>query len=142
MAPATSIDAASRKLLTDEIGDLLRDRQIWAPKEKRLKVLMPVLLGWYPDLAANETEIAQGERYEIQIGEKAIEKDWASMDAVYDATGGLDVFKKVCTVTFKSLSGILSRTVCEALQVESQTGHRKLKAVARLSPVIELRKAA
>jgi hypothetical protein len=142
MAPATSIDEANRKRALDEFGDLYNQSQVWAPKEKRLKELRTMIQNWYPDLAADKTEIAAGTRYDVQIGEKAIEKDWASINAVFDATGGLDVFKKVCTVTFKSLSGILGSTACEALQVESQTGHRKLKAVARLAPVIELPLAA
>jgi hypothetical protein len=125
--------------LIDEFGELYRENQAWAPKEKRLEALRQIIRSWYPDLAADRTEVAYGTLYELQIGEKPIEKTWVSMAAVYKAAGGLKAFLKICTVTFKALSGVLGNPAAEALQIEERTGQRKLKAVAR---VIELPKAA
>ena len=128
-----------------EFGPLYNARRVWAPKEKRLDELSIEIRSWYPDLAADQTAIAEGLDYDVQVGEKKVEKNWISIAAVSKAVGGWKGFQKICTVTFKALSNVIGNGPAEALQVESQTGHRKLVAVVRISPpveIVELPKAA
>jgi hypothetical protein len=84
-------------------------------------------------LAANQTERVAGTGCELQVGQKEIEKSWVSMTAVYEAAGGREAFETIATVTFEALAGIVGNTAAEALQQETQTGHRKLKGVAIIS---------
>jgi hypothetical protein len=127
---------SDRRILIDELGRLQGEKQIWAPKEKRLAELTEQIRGWYADLAPDRTELAIGNDYEIQVGEQTIEKSWISMSAVSKAVGGIRRLAAVAlkTLTFKALAGVIGNTAAEALQVEAQTGHRKLKAVLRLKP--------
>jgi hypothetical protein len=145
----TPTDLAARKTLIDEFGGLSRERDAWTPKGKRMDALAVEIRAWYPDLAADQTALAVGTLYEIQVGEKSIEKTWKSIAAVCKAAGGWPKFQKLCDVTFKALAGVLGNSAAEALQTEARTGNRRLKAVARVAPavvelpeVIELPKAA
>ena len=128
-----------------EFGPLYNASKVWAPKEKRLTALSAEIRSWYPDLAADQTAIAEGLDFDVQVGAKKIEKTWKSIAAVSKAVGGWKAFMKICTVTFKALSGVIGQGPAEALQVESQTGYRKLVAVARIPAsveIVELPKAA
>ena len=134
----------TREQLVDEFGELSREAQAWAPKARRITALQTEIRSWYPDLAADQTAIAEGTSYDVQVGEKSIEKDWKSMAAVVKAVGGMKNVLKLATVTFKALSGVLGNSAAEALQVEARTGYRKLHAVARVTPAVavDLPKAA
>ena len=139
-----TLTPAQREVI-DEFGPLDNARKVWAPKEKRLTALSAEIRSWYPDLAANETAIAEGFEFDVQVGEKKIEKTWKSLTEVSKAVGGWSKFRQICTVTFKAISGVIGNGPAEALQVESQTGYRKLVAVVRISPsveIVELPKAA
>ena len=142
----TPTDLAARTSLIDEFGGLSRERDAWTPKGKRMDALAIEIRSWYPDLAADQTALAVGTLYDVQVGEKSIEKTWKSIAAVCKAAGGWAKFQKLCTVTFKALSNVIGNGPAEALQTEARTGYRKLKAVARVAPelpeVIELPKAA
>jgi hypothetical protein len=137
MAPAPT-SSPTREQILDTLGDLKREQAVWTPKEKQLNALSAEIQSWYPNLGANETAIASGARYDIQIGERAMEKTWASKQAVCKAAGGLKGLLKLCTVTYKALSGAIGNDAAAALQVETQTGHRKLKAVARIAATAEV----
>jgi len=126
----------------DEFGRLYSEGQAWAPKEKRLDALKDIIRSWYPDLPADQALTIPAPHFDIQLSEKPIEKKWKSMAAVCKAVGGLKHFLTVCEVTFKALSEKIGNSAAEALQIEARTGKRKVKAVARLAPVIELPKAA
>jgi hypothetical protein len=139
---AVSIKCAEEKALIDEYGALYMESQRWAPKEKRLEALKLIIRGWYPDLPADKTDLAIGTSYEIQVGERTVEKSWKSMRAVYKAAGGLKAFLTICTVTFKALSEAIGKDEAEALQREARTGNRKLVAVPYVAPAVELPKAA
>jgi hypothetical protein len=133
----------SQRLTVAEFATLYNEGQLWTPKQKRLKALGDTILSWYPDLLPAETELAVGTDSEVQIGARAIEKDWASMDAVCAAVGGPEALQAIADPTFKAVAGIIGNTAAAALQQETQTGHRKLKAVTIISvPRIELPKAA
>ncbi len=103
------------------------------PKVKRLDELKPEICGWYPKLGANESQSAEGYTHKIEIGARSVVKTWKTMTAVAKAVGGWIAFRAICTVTFKAVAGVIGNTKAEALQVEEQTGYRKLKAVAILS---------
>jgi hypothetical protein len=139
---AVSLRCADENALIDEYGALYTESLRWAPKERRLEALKLIIRGWYPDLPADKTDLAIGTRYEIQVGERAVEKSWKSMRAVYKAVGGLKAFLAICTVTFKALSEAIGKAEAEALQQEAKTGNRKLVAVPYLAPAVELLKAA
>jgi hypothetical protein len=126
----------------DRFGRLYLEKQAFGPKLKELETLAAVIRFWYSDLPADQTALAIGTQYEVQVGEKSIEKDWTSMPAVSEACGGLQAFYELCTVTFKALSGVVGDTAAAALQTEERTGSRTLKAVPILSDVLELPKAA
>jgi hypothetical protein len=111
------------------------------PKRRDWKFAGRSFCGWYADLPAEETALADGENYEIQVGERTIEKTWKSMYAVYRALG-LKPFLAVCTVTFKALSNAIGNTRAEALQMEERTGERRLTAIRKLQPAVELKQAA
>ena len=131
-----------QRAIVAEFGPLYNESQLWARKQRRLDGLRDVIRSWYPDLAADQATTAVGTGWEIQVGEKPIEKNWKSMAAVYKAAGGLKPFLKLCSVTFKALSALLGQSAAPALQIEARTGHRKIKAVAILPPAVELPKAA
>jgi hypothetical protein len=140
---------AEQRVIVDEFGDLDNERKAWARKEKRLKAVRATIQSWYPALAADKTELAVGTRYEVQIGERSVEKDWASLDAVQKALGGWRKLRAICQVTFDAVQDVLGKKAAESLQVEAQTGWRKLTAVAivsvpcaRVLPDAELPKAA
>ena len=140
---ATFIPSAEQAVLIDEFGGLYREKQVWLAREKRFDALTETIRQWFPDLAADQTDLAVGYFYEVQVGEKPIEKTWKSMPAVYKAVGGWKAFQKLCTVTFKALSEVLGQPAAAALQVEERTGKRRLKAVALDGKrTIELPKAA
>ena len=130
-----------------EYGPLYAAKQVWAPKQKRMDELAPVICAIFPNLAAGEAALAEGAEYDIQIGERAIVKDWTSKAAVSKAVGGAKVFLKLATATYKAVSGVIGNTAADALQTAAQTGNRRLKAVARVAPAVvelpvELPKAA
>jgi hypothetical protein len=121
-----------------EFGPLYNARKVWAPKEKRYKALCIEIQSWYPTLPAGETALATGMDYDVQVGEQATVKDWGSLSAVCKAVGGWQKLLKLCTVTFKAVSGVIGITAAAAMQVEAQTGYRKLTAVARVAPAANL----
>jgi hypothetical protein len=125
-----------------EFYKLYCEKQIWAPKEKRFDELTEVIRSWYPDLAADQTAIAQGTGCEVQVGQKPVVKFWKSKAAVVKAAGGFKAFLLLCTITFDALSGAIGKAKAEALQSEAQTGKRRLVAVAVVPPTVELPKAA
>lgn len=113
----------------DRFGWIYTKKQAFAPLAKELESLAIQIRGWFPDLAADQTALATGTQYEVQVGQKSIEKDWRSMAEVRKAAGGLAEFYELCTVTFKGLSGVVGETAAAALQTEERTGSRKLVAV-------------
>lgn len=124
----------SQRLIVDEAGKLILELAPFYGKQKRLDELKPLILNWYPNLGALEAEIAVGNTFEVHVGQKTIVKSWLSMDAVSAAVGGWEAFKKVCTVTYTALSeSPLGIKAAQALQTESRTGYRKMKAVAIVS---------
>lgn len=133
-----TVEAEQRISVIDEFGELYRQSQLWAPKEKRLEILKEEIRGWYPDLPADQSTTAIGNLFEAQIGEKPVEKSWKSMQAVSKGAGGLKEFMKLCTVTFKALSEKIGEKPAAALQVEEQTGKRRVKAVPLSAAAIDL----
>lgn len=133
---------ANQIAVINEFGGLYSQSQAWAPKQKRLDALKDEIRSWYPNLAADATELASSNCYVIQIGAKSIEKSWASMADVYKAVGGLKAFLKLCTVTFKALAGVIGNTAAEAMQVEERSGSRSVKAIPAVPVVFELFKAS
>jgi len=133
-----------RSALIDEFGDLYAESKRWAAKEKRFEALKIIIREWYPDsdLPVDQATLAEGTRYEIQVGERTIEKTWKSLHAVYKAAGGLKPFLLLCDVTFKALSEKLGAGPAAGLQQEARTGNRKLTAVARSTEAVELPLAA
>lgn len=106
----------------------------WTAKQRRLDEIKDAILGSYPDLPANQTAVVTGVGCEVHIGEKAIEKSWGvSFQALSKALGGWAKLQKLCTVTFKAVAGVIGNSAAEGLQVENQTGHRRLVAVAILA---------
>jgi hypothetical protein len=101
--------------------------------ESRAWTLRIVILNRYPDLGADQTELAAGTGCEVQIGQQSIEKNWVSMTAVREAAGGPEAFEGIATVDFKALAGIIGNTAAAALQTEERTGYRKVTAVAVIS---------
>lgn len=120
------------------------ESQVWAPKQKRLEEIKETIRGWYPDelLAPDQWAYPEGSRYIVQVDPRPFEKSWNSMAAVIKAAGGMRNVLSICTVTFKALSGAIGNSKAEALQTEARTGKRRLKAIARMAPAVELPKAA
>jgi hypothetical protein len=100
--------------------------------EKLTEELKPL----YDDLGADAETTEQVGDYELVIGARSMKKDWRSTREVYKAAGSLAKFLQVCTVTFKALSGSIGNDAAEALQVETQTGSRRIKAFAKIAPAI------
>jgi hypothetical protein len=124
-----TIDAAK-----GELAELIVWQESVQYKLIRLAFLKDAAKSWYPGLAASDQTTEVIGDYELQIGVRTFEKSWVSMAKVYEAVGSLSKFKSLCTVTFKSLSAALGAEKAAALQVETQTGSRRIKAFLKVVP--------
>lgn len=121
---------AAERALVNECFRLTCELQADKPKEKRLKQVKDLIAGWYPELGPDQTAVAPGDGCEVQIGARSIEKEWANLQDVQKAVGGWNILRAICTVTFKAVAGKIGNERAAALQVERQSGHRKVEAVA------------
>jgi hypothetical protein len=119
----------SQRHRIDRFGYLYARKQARAHEEKEFEALRKEIIDWYPTLGNDQTELAEGFEYQIQISEKSIVKRWLSMTALTRAVGGYHKLTAICIVTFKAVADLIGNAAAEELQGESQTGWRKLKAV-------------
>lgn len=98
---------------------------------KRHEDLKDRLKGWFAHLPAEGEFEIEGNGFVVQVGANSKEKTWTSLRAVMKACGGVSQFLTVCTVTFKAVSELIGEKAARALQVEEQTGSRRLKVVLK-----------
>lgn len=130
--PSSILLTDSQRQKVDRYAVLDNERKRWSRQEREFYRLCKEIQSWFPDLGADETALAEGYKFEVEIGVKSKERDWISIAAVSEAVGGWKILKKICTVTFKAVAGVIGNAAAEALQSETQTGHRKLTPVAIL----------
>ena len=121
--------------LIDEYGELDRQVQAFKPKADRHEKLKGIIKSWYDDAPADATAIAEGSLYDVQVGVRAKERTWRSMTKVYKAVGGCSAFLNLCSIAIEAVVGAIGKAKAEELLVESQTGSRRLKAVAKCASI-------
>jgi hypothetical protein len=128
--------------LIDEFGKLDAWLQSVQRDIRRHGELKDQIKSWFDGLPGEQEETVRGNVYEIQVGQKSIEKRWIKMSKVYSAVGRLSTFLSIATITFKALSGVIGEEKAKALQVEERTGSRRLKAFRRADVSAQQLKAA
>ncbi|MDP9171442.1 MAG: hypothetical protein M3N54_12550 [Acidobacteriota bacterium] len=135
-----SIDAISPIEITPAQGATLAEfaelylwQQSIAAKLGKLEKMKGEIKSWYDDQPAALDFTASARGYEVQVSARSIEKQWTSVRKVYKAVGSLKDFLGICTVTFKAVAEKIGAEKAEALQVESRTGSRRIKAFAQVS---------
>lgn len=133
--PATnivSIDAAWRRAVCDEFGELDRQVKAFSPIATRHDKLRKVIQEWVPDsLGAEETETYSGLQYTIQLSERSEEAQF-SVNAKKSLWKLLKAQKawRLFSITQKAVAAELGADVCEGHLIRKRTGSRKVTAVA------------
>jgi hypothetical protein len=117
--------AAMRRAIVDEYGDLVMKMRPFKPDAARLLDLAKAIRAWYADEDATLAFTARGDHYDVLLGAKGNETRIEDMQAVYDAMGHAD-FIRACSMTMGALEKNVVYGRFVSLTVKEQTGSRSL----------------
>jgi hypothetical protein len=120
----------SRESLVDEFAELDRQVQQFAPKAARHEELKKVIKGWYEQHPADQTAVAAGNVYDVQVSAKSNERTWTSILKLYRALKR-DAFFRICEVALGKAEEILGKEAVAKLVTVTQSGSRRLKPVLK-----------
>jgi len=100
-------------------------------EEERLKA---AVLGWYPDLAADQTTVAEGGLYSLQIGKRENRRTIANPKRAFGLLKkvlGLEALYEAITIPLKLIDRHVSIADQRRIILQERTGPREITAVAR-----------
>jgi hypothetical protein len=118
--------------LVDEIGDLEKELAPHKPKAARLEKLRKQLRDRYDDKPADQPVTADGARYCIELGARAMQTV-VNVPKLFKAMK-LATFLKVATVTLKAITAECTPGVAGSVITEAQTGPRSLTITEKGKP--------
>lgn len=110
------------------MGDLKRELAIHAPKVKRLKQLEEQARGWYASSKGDETFVVEGNRYTLQIGQKANKRTVKNMAKLFTRLTP-QVFLSICSVSLEALDRLLKPEEAAKYVSTERAGSRSLDLV-------------
>lgn len=120
----------SREGLVDEFAELDRQVRLFKPKADRHEFLKKEIKGWFEDHPAEQTALAVGKLYDVQVSAKSNERSWTSMFKLYRALKR-EKFLEICTVALKAAEQILGEETVAKLVTTSRIGARRLTPVLK-----------
>jgi hypothetical protein len=118
----------TRESLVDEYYRLDVQVRTFAPIRARHEKLREIMLGWFPDLPADQPTSVSGDEGLVLIGERGFERKPGNMRKVYKLFGAVKFFA-ACTISIKAMVAELGEAKATELLVLQQTGPRKLAAL-------------
>ena len=115
--------------LIDEFGDIVRQRDAFAPTERRYAKLRDQMKELLADAPAEEEFAFEGERFTLNISARSIERK-VDIKAARRYLG-VTLFMQCVSVTMSALSNFLSKPEVEALTISERTGSRSFVPNAR-----------
>jgi hypothetical protein len=133
-----ALSPAEFRALVDNYGEVDQrleliesDRKILLAQKKKLS---EPLLAAYAELPADETAIAEGERYRVTIGAKENRRRITDLGKIFKIFGR-DRFLELCDIALKKLEEGLAELkkshLLPTLVVQERTGPRTLSAIAK-----------
>jgi hypothetical protein len=122
--------AAARAKVIDELGELERQRAAFKPKNERALELQKEIAGWYEHLPGEQEFEAQGDRYIVQVGPRALTRTISSMAKVFAFLGKLK-FLEVCEIPMKVINREIPEEQHADFLEESRDGKRKITVIAK-----------
>ena len=118
--------------LVDEFGDLVAQRDAFAPTEREYQKLYGQLKALVADADPEAAFVCRGERFTLTISARSFESK-PDIPAVRKKLGAA-TFLLVASVTKKALEGWLLKPVIEELCVTTQTGSRSFGSSSDCEP--------
>ncbi len=116
--------------LVDEFSELDRQVSLLKPVLDRHEALKKQIKAFYECHPADQTAVAQGKIWNLQVSAKSNERKWKSIPALYKLLKR-DVFFRVCQISLKSVEEIVGEPATAELVTTDRTGSRRLTPVLR-----------
>src|SRR5262249_50809533 len=120
----------NRAALIDEYGRIDAQLKLTEPLQHRHEFLRRVIQGWYADSAADQSYVADGEQYLVQVGAKALRRTITNMNAV-KARIGWQRFLKLASISMTKLDTVIPIDEQEAFVHCDRTGPRNIRLIAK-----------
>ncbi len=125
----------SRAAIVDEYGELDRKIQEFKPTTKRYEELKKTIQGWYADLPAEQSSVAEGKLYTVQVGARENRRKITNMLKVYRLIG-MQKFLELCSISLEAIEKVIAPSRLEGIISSERTGPRTLRPVAKASPAV------
>ena len=116
--------------MIDEFGLLSQQMEAFKPTEERHKQLRAQIAAWWDDQPANQAFLEEGERFTLEISERAHTRTITNMGKLFRMLGQ-KLFLKLCKFPLAAVDTNVPEVEHKAFLEENQDGSRKLKTVAK-----------
>jgi len=121
---------ADQKKLIDEYGELDRRMQLRAMDYARYESLKRAIKSWFDQAPADADGTVEGDVYLLHLSCRERERKVRDLRELHDLVG-FDKFLELVTVSIGQLENLLGKAHVAALCLESRTGSRRIKAIAK-----------
>jgi hypothetical protein len=138
------IQTVGRDQIIDEFGELDRRINEFRPVVARHKALKDEIAGWYSALAGDQTAVAEGKLYTIQIGRGENRRTITNVVRAFNLLKkavGLETVLGLITIPLKVIDAHVSILDQRSIIKQERTGPRDIVAVAK-APIEAAKKAA
>jgi hypothetical protein len=126
----TDAERLARAAIVDEFGELKRRIQEHKPDVDRAQALAKIIQSWYQHEKPEQAFVAEGEAYTLQVSPRGMVRTITDLWRVYRILGK-DKFFELAHVGLSYIDAEIPAEKHAAFLVQSQTGDRRLVAVAK-----------
>lgn len=120
---------SERSAIVDEFGELARQLAQAKPLRDRYDRLSKEIQSWYEDKPADESFVAEGSRYTVQVSARQTERTVHNKPWLCNWMG-LERFLDHATIGLRSIDSLVPKVWHGEFITEAQTGRRSLTPVA------------
>lgn len=122
--------ARERRALADEYGELWEKVQAHKPTAKRYKAVADQILGWYQDSPDAEPFTESGNRFDIGVSPRAMERTISNMRKLFELLKPRKFFS-LCKMALGDVDENVPIDKHPLFLVHAQTGRRELTPVKK-----------